>query len=132
MLIGFFDANRLTIDIFLLPVAGRTKGDRQNIVVDNGSLCGEQQTVGGYIVNGYFMRFIKKLRLPFNIRGSGNLYFGAQAFSSPDFLCCLLSMSLFRTPRNFNSSPTGRVSRKDKICLLIVSFRRSWMRASKP
>jgi len=85
MLIGFFDANRLTIDIFLLPVAGRTKGDRQYIVVDNGSLCGEQQTVGGYIVNGYFMRFIKKLRLPFNIRGSGNLYFGAQAFSSPDF-----------------------------------------------
>jgi len=86
VLIGFLDANRLAIDIFLFPVVGRTKCDRQNIVVDNGSLRGEQQAIGGNIVNGYFMRFMKKFHLPFNIRGRGYLHFCSRAFSFPGVL----------------------------------------------
>ncbi len=93
ILICFFYANRLTIDIFLFPVVGRTKCDRQNIVVDDGSRRGKQQTVGGQIENRNFMLLVKKLRFSFNIRGGGNLHPGSLAV--PSFLFFFQALKLF-------------------------------------
>ena len=82
---AFFYADGLTIDASLFAVVGRAKGNGQNIVVDDGRFGGEEQPVGGQVVDGDFMHFIKKFRLSLYVGGGGDLHLGPSAFPSSGF-----------------------------------------------